>query len=511
MLGNLLKLKNLLLLALGFVVLHALSILVFPAHTTAATYPFAILAPSLALFAVCWSIKVSSPHTLIPRILLAAGLCLWTTGILLSAWEELFQNISASVAFYSDFAFFLYGVPVLLAISFPRQEHRIPLFIWLDAIQALLAAYLTYITLFAVIPFTTHSIHPIPESLLVLVYNVENVVLAVVATLRVLARPESGEERRFHEILCAFLWNYAIFVGIYNAVSVVIVFHSLVDPLSDLPFLFLFVVTILPEPRGAQIAVPKTKGPATIFIENASPIFYTLGLLVLGVAVSRQHFYIGIAAVVVAISVYGLRTTILQGRYMQSQQALQKARDRLEEMSLKDGLTDVANRRCFDQTLESEWNRAVRAHHPLALLLIDVDHFKNLNDRYGHRYGDQCLISIAFALRAALPRSGDLLARYGGEEFAALLPATGSGGANTIAAKMQQAVQSLQIENETPIGSIVSVSIGIAVYQLPQQAAPDDLVEASDRALYKAKQNGRNRIEFASIETAIPSQRRTGD
>jgi diguanylate cyclase (GGDEF)-like protein len=506
MLSSLLKLKSLVALALTFVALHAISILAFPANTTAATYPFTILAPSLALLALCWRARVSGPQTRLPRILIAAGLGLWTTGILLSAWEELFQNISATIAFYSDFIFFLYGVPILLAISFPRQEHRIPLFIWLDAIQALLTAYLAYITLFAVVPFTTRSIHPISESLLVLVYNVENVALAVVATLRVLARPESGEERRFFTILCAFLWIYAIFVGIYNAVSAAVVNHSLVDPLSDIPFLFLIAATILPTPPNTEMAAPKTRSTATLFIENASPIFYTLGLLVLGVAVSREHFYIGIAAVVVAIGVYGLRTTILQGRYMQSQQALQEARDRLQEMSLKDGLTNVANRRCFDLTLESEWNRAARTRLPLALLLIDVDHFKNLNDRYGHRYGDQSLVGIAAALQSVLPRSGDLLARYGGEEFAALLPATDINGAKTIAAKMQQAVQSLHIENETPIGKIATVSIGIAVHEFPQQSTTGDLVEASDRALYKAKQNGRNRIETATIETAIPSQ-----
>jgi diguanylate cyclase (GGDEF)-like protein len=505
MLSSLQKLNVVLPLALAFVVLHAIVILAFPAHTTAATYPFAILAPALALLAVCWRAAVSSPQTKLPRILFAAGLGLWTTGILLSAWEELFQNISATVAFYSDFAFFLYGVPILLAISFPRAEHRVPLFIWLDAIQALLTAYLTYITLFAVIPFTTRSIHPIPESLLVLVYNVENLVLAVVATLRVLASPEPGEERRFFTTLCAFLWIYAIFVGIYNGVSAAVISHSLVDPLSDLPFLFLVAASLLPVPSSTEAKAPRKKSATTLFIENASPIFYTLCLLILGVAVSRQHLYIGIAAVVVAIGVYGLRTTILQGRYMQSQQALQEARDRLQEMSLRDGLTNVANRRCFDQTLESEWNRAARTHHPLALLLIDIDHFKNLNDRYGHRYGDQCLIGIAAALRAVLPRSGDLLARYGGEEFAVLLPLTDNEGARIIAAKMQQAVKSLHIENETPIGKFVTISIGIAVYKLSNLATTEEFVELCDRALYRAKQDGRNRIESTPSETATPS------
>jgi diguanylate cyclase (GGDEF)-like protein len=241
----------------------------------------------------------------------------------------------------------------------------------------------------------------------------------------------------------------------------------------------------------------------TLLIDNASPVFYTLALLALGLAVVRAHFYTGIIAIIVALAAYAIRTTILQTRYMQSQEALHEALNRLEEISLKDGLTNVANRRCFDETLEREWNRATRTQHTLSLLLIDIDYFKSLNDRYGHPHGDQCLIEIAAALQSVLTRSGDLLARYGGEEFAVILPSTDMNGAKLVANRLQEVVRSLNIQNETPIGSFTTISMGIALYQFPEAGSPAILIKASDQALYMAKQNGRNQIEFSSMQAVF--------
>jgi diguanylate cyclase (GGDEF)-like protein len=498
-----LKLRYLLPPALGFICLHAISLMAFRSHATAITYPFTLLPAFLALFISWRRVRFTSSSMRLPWIMFSVGVFLWIAGTLLSAWEELFQHITDTTAYYSDFVFFLGGAPVLLAISSPTQEQRIPLFVWLDGIQVILTAYLTYITLFDGAPFTTGSFHPISESLMMLAFNVENLLLACAATLRVLAQPKQGEERRFFLTLGGFLWIYAVCAGIYNYVSVVTDGHSTVDALVDVPFLFLVMAGLLPIARNEEIAHNAAKKPMTLFIENASPIFYTLALLLLGIVVVRSHFYLGISAIVAAITVYGIRTTVLQSRYLRSQQALQEARDRLEEISLKDGLTNIANRRCFDRMLEEEWKRAVRMQHSLGLLLIDIDFFKNLNDRHGHRSGDQCLIEIAGVLQSVLPRSGDLLARYGGEEFAVILPGTNLDGAQSVADRMRVAVRSLSIQNETSIGNFTTVSIGIAVYEFPQTGSPAVLVEASDRALYMAKQNGRNRIELSSMQAVF--------
>jgi diguanylate cyclase (GGDEF)-like protein len=498
-----LKLRHLLVPALAFLCLHAISMVIFRSQATVATYPFIILAPLAALFGCCWRARKSASPARLSWILFSAGLLLWTCGMFLSAWEEVLQHISDTVTFFSDFIFFLYGIPILLAISSATEGKRISLFVWLDGIQAFLTAYLAYIALFAVIPFTTRAIHPISESLQMLTFNVENLVLAIAATPRLLAQPKRGGERRFFQILCCFLWSYAICAGIYDYYSAITQAHTMYDLLVDIPFLFLAIASVLPLTREEESRDVIPKKPLALFIDNASPMFYTMALLALGIGIVRLHFYVGSAAIIVALAVYGIRSTTLQSRFMQSQQSLQDARDRLEELSLKDGLTHIANRRCFDQILELEWNRAIRTQLPLSLLLIDIDYFKNLNDKYGHRFGDQCLVDVAAALQSMLPRSGDLLARYGGEEFAVILPATDRNGAESVAGRMQEAVRSLNIQNETSIGNFATVSIGIAVYELSQAGSPAALIEASDRALYKAKQMGRNRIEYSSLQALL--------
>ncbi len=231
------------------------------------------------------------------------------------------------------------------------------------------------------------------------------------------------------------------------------------------------------------------------FIDNASPVFYTLALLALGIALVRRHFYLGMVSIVIALVIYAVRTTLLQGFYIRSQRALREARDELEELSLQDGLTGVANRRCFDQVMDEEWRRAIRMKHVLSLLLIDLDHFKSLNDRYGHRAGDACLVRVAEALCAALPRSGDLLARYGGEEFGAILVGTGREGAEVVAEAMLAAVRALRVENESAALGIATISVGIATAEPRVGESAGELVEASDRALYRAKAKGRDRVE----------------
>jgi diguanylate cyclase (GGDEF)-like protein len=370
----------------------------------------------------------------------------------------------------------------------------LPLFVWLDGIQATLTAYLTYVTIFSVPPFTASTIRPISDTLLLNTYDVENLILAVAATLRLLAQPKEGEESYFYKALCSFLWIYSIFAAVYNHFSVITEGHSL-DILVDIPFLFLALIAVF-LPLQKRESVPAVlKKPLITFLDNSSPLFYSLALSALGLTVVRQHFYLGVTTIILALTVYGIRVITLQVRYIQSQQALQQARDQMEEISLQDALTKVANRRCFDQVLRSEWNRAARMKHPLSLLLIDIDHFKNLNDSYGHQYGDKCLADIAAAMQLVLKRSGDLLARYGGEEFVMILPGTGVSGAQEMAKTVRDAIRSLKIPTKANSLGIVTVSIGIGSSEGPEFGTPSGLIEASDRALYEAKGNGRDRVE----------------
>jgi diguanylate cyclase (GGDEF)-like protein len=169
--------------------------------------------------------------------------------------------------------------------------------------------------------------------------------------------------------------------------------------------------------------------------------------------------------------------------------------DMLEELSTTDGLTGIANRRRFDDFFEREWRRSTREYSNLSLLIIDIDHFKQFNDRYGHLAGDDCLRQVASVIAKTVKRAGDLVARYGGEEFACVLPGTGREGALRIAGEITNNITSLNIPHEdSPVAGQVTVSIGVATAVVEKGQEYSDLIKKADQCLYYAKQQGRNRV-----------------
>lgn len=178
--------------------------------------------------------------------------------------------------------------------------------------------------------------------------------------------------------------------------------------------------------------------------------------------------------------------------------ALAQANHRLELLSNTDGLTGIANRRHFDDALAHEWARAQRGGTPLALILLDVDVFKHFNDHYGHLAGDACLQALAVTLaQTGARREGELVARFGGEEFVVLLPGSDLPAAAEVARHIQAAIQQLALPHEGAPHGIVTVSFGVASQQPQRDQLPEELVRQADRAMYRAKQGGRNRIELA--------------
>lgn len=164
-----------------------------------------------------------------------------------------------------------------------------------------------------------------------------------------------------------------------------------------------------------------------------------------------------------------------------------------------DGLTGIPNRRSFDEYFAQEWNRAIRLQTPLALIMIDIDHFKQFNDIYGHHAGDQCLQSVAAALQGEVQRIQDHLARFGGEEFALLLPHTDVEGAMFFAEKLRSAVMSLEITHSGSGTGQVTVSLGCAAITPENGDEKTALFEVADAALYEAKHSGRNRSFAGSV------------
>ena len=171
-----------------------------------------------------------------------------------------------------------------------------------------------------------------------------------------------------------------------------------------------------------------------------------------------------------------------------------RAEDKLEELATTDALTGLRNRRKFDAEIDAEWRRATRQKMPLALLMIDADHFKSYNDTYGHQAGDQMLVGIAICISDSVRRAGDCAARYGGEEFAVLLPGLSSAEAVGIAETIR-----LKVREWSDGPAATTVSIGVA--SLTPSATMDwsILVQAADKALYAAKAGGRNQSVLASI------------
>lgn len=189
-----------------------------------------------------------------------------------------------------------------------------------------------------------------------------------------------------------------------------------------------------------------------------------------------------------------------------------RATRKLNAQAMQDGLTGLANRRFFDETIEREARRAERSGQPISVVMIDIDHFKDYNDAYGHLGGDECLRAVAQAIQSCLRRGGDLAARYGGEEIAVILPGSDARRAFALAERMRLTVSGLAVPQAPAIGGVVSFSAGVATYVAgPGAGDRQSLVGQADAALYTAKAAGRDQVcaqpsPTAPHETVPPEQ-----
>lgn len=296
---------------------------------------------------------------------------------------------------------------------------------------------------------------------------------------------------------------YSVMIRLLTGLSVVMTIGALImgaillrqTPSRDV-FLFLLAISLLV--LGLLLYALQTFGvlPSNLITQHGAEIGHVSQVILLALGLAERHNrerQARIAAQDVIISMQRETNAMLDQKVRERTADLERANRRLQEESTTDALTQTRNRRYFDQRFYTLYQEAFRRRQPLALLLVDIDHFKQFNDSWGHQLGDQVLQQVARALQQVIRRPADAVYRYGGEEFAVLLPDTGEEGALQVAEQLRRRVASLRIWHEERELKL-TVSVGVCALTPQQREAQQELYEATDRALYQAKELGRNRV-----------------
>jgi len=482
-------------LALLYLVLHLLVSTCLPERLAPLSTLFIILA-QIAVIVAAWRVsrKLDSSIRLL-WWLLAASVGFHAMAMSLDLFSEAFQlPVQNYVPGLSVYCSMLYGVPLLVAVSMPFDRRIVRVARATNALFSLAVGVLLYVQIFSLLTLQG-SANRADAVLMLRMFDLLDLFLAAAATIRWFAS-DHPSERRFFRAIAIFLWVDALLVAIHNRV---LIRHDYVwlDLCISAPYAVLAVLIM----SSRNVPRPVTASHGTRILQGGSTIFLSVALLVMGVMTARTHFWLGLAAALLAILGYGTLSAFAQSRWREVEESLILSNETLEGLVGVDSLTGIPNRWAFDETLEKECASAWRARAPISLLMIDVDHFKLLNDSRGHQVGDACLIRIAGALRAALPRMTDFVGRYGGEEFSAILPTTNRRGAEAIALKLCHAIEELRLNHPTSPFGVVTVSIGVATCDGSTHPSATGLVWSADQALYEAKDGGRNRVESFAMDT----------
>ncbi|HEY3626416.1 MAG TPA: GGDEF domain-containing protein [Terracidiphilus sp.] len=426
-----------------------------------------------------------------------AGMLLWAIAHLVETVLGHSSAASNLTVDASDFIYLAGTFPLLVALSTTRETESIRAVFALNLGQIGLALLLSYSLLYRM------ALSPQAASTVMgRIYGATCILLALMSVLRLFTWA-SPEERRSTRCLCLVLWTYMpIEIGMdYATARWNLHSGSILDLLWSVPF-FVGGWQALRLPIGDENQERSGPTRARLVVEALCPMLITAGIFLLAAAVTPQHMLLGLGAIFVLLTIQGVQAAILQLNYLagrnlllEREHDLREINATLRQMSLEDPLTHIANRRRFETTLHIAWRRGARKAQPLALLMVDVDFFKGVNDQHGHTYGDECLVAIARILQEHARRPDDVVARLGGEEFVMLLPDTRVAGAETVAARLLDAIRGLGVENKaSPFDQKVTISIGVGTVTEPAYGVdPTVLVDCADQALYDAKHTGRNR------------------
>lgn len=432
----------------------------------------------------------------LPWLWAALGIALWAAAHALEAFLGPSPGGSVLTVDASDFVYVSAIFPLLIALSTTRETQSVRAVVLLNTAQIALALVLSWMLLYRM----TFS-PALAGAVMSRVYGAACALLAVMGLLRLFCW-SSVEERACFRTINLFLWTY---LPVELGMDYLTQYHglrsgTLLDLLWSAPF-GLAAWNALTLPLGAgDTSTPRPQTRSRLFVECLCPVLLNLGIFALAAAVIRQHLALGLLAMFALLLVQGFQAAVVQMNYLvgrnlllDREHKLRTANAALEQLTLLDPLTGIANRRGFDAAFNAAWRRALRRRYPLALLLVDVDLFKSVNDLHGHAYGDECLVALAHMMVGEARRPDDLVARLGGEEFILLLPETSADGALVVAKRLHECVGKLALANEaSPFDRLLTISIGIAICFPAPAIQPSELFEAADQALYTAKDQGRN-------------------
>ncbi|WP_068079468.1 GGDEF domain-containing protein [Novosphingobium rosa] len=415
-------------------------------------------------------------------LMLAMAKVIWAGGMMANAAVHLSLGHYQGDASLCLLFFVLYGVPLVFATSSPETE-RLSVRV-LDGLIATALGVLFFVHTFGLATMAGAS--AADAELLTRMFDIENGLIALFALFR-FTTSHTRANRDFFGSLAAYGFVYLLTTAYMDHWQKDTDYGTSFDLIIDLPMLFLIALTQRSTRKPSRKTVDASQRER--LAQAISPLLLPAMLLVVAATMLGSHPRWAVAGFATATIVYGLRNALTHLRNLEE-------RDRLAQLSQIDDLTGLPNRRSFDAALHSEWARAARSGTSLCVLMIDIDHFKLLNDHLGHQEGDRRLRDVAEALAGCASRAADMVARYGGEEFVVILPGASAEEARTLAETMRIAVLALALATPAP-GGRVSISIGVSATTMPAIDTPDALLACADAALYAAKRDGRNTVHMA--------------
>ncbi|MFT4113665.1 GGDEF domain-containing protein [Silvibacterium sp.] len=469
------------------------------------------LSPLVAIACVGWRCLRIAPAERTAWYWVAAACLLWSVGEFCDL--TVLSEANDPTPKLSDFFFFIYALPLLLAVASTPATRTIRRTQLLNFVQVLIIVMLVQARLFRM------PQHP-DATVLSWIYGAELATLICIVGARWIASA-AGEDRRCMRLLMTYLLLSAPMEIVTDTLAEKLGMQigALTDILWCAPFLALGVGALyLPVETYRENRQPASSQRFRLLLQSLAPACFTVCVFLLALSIASRHLVLAIATTALSMFLSGAHSAVVQVDFLVGREELLYREEQLREMnrslellSSLDPLTGIANRRYLMDVFQMQMARAIRQREWIALMMIDIDHFKGINDLHGHPYGDRCLVEVAAAVKSALLRPSDFVARYGGEEFVVVLPGNDLAGAAVVADRLHAAIGNLVLRNDaSPFAGRLTASIGVAAVQPFPGYDCAELISAADSRLYLAKRGGRNRISLVECGAEYGVERGTG-